>query len=298
MNYTDLDLNLIKTFMVVYENKSILSASKKLFVSQPAVTANVKRLENFLSSKLFVRKSKGVVPTTEGDLFYNSCKEITSTLNNSINTLSQYNNLEKGTIHIGSSSTIIRRLLLPFIAQFTNKYPNISITVTDAIHTQLLSILKKSEVDLAIMSTPIEGENAFNKVILTSTTDCFIAKADFEKDFLSKQELKQYPLLVQKKPSNNRDYFETLCVLNQINLVPQYEIGSFGLITDFVEKGMGIAFTIKDFVDLDIKNKRVKEVKTDFEIKPREVLALTNKNSVNSFATSTFIKELKQYFEK
>ncbi len=298
MNYNELDLNLIKTFLAVYDNKSILGASKKLFVSQPAVTANIKRLEDFLSSKLFVRKSKGVMPTTEGDLFYNSCKEITGLLNNSINTLSQYNSLEKGTIHIGSSSTIIRRLLLPFISEFTNKYPSISITITDAIHTQLLSILKKGEVDLAIMSAPIDGESLFNKVVLTTTTDCFIAKKDFEKDFLDKEELKKYPLLVQKKPSNNRDYFETMCQENNIELLPKYEIGSFGLITDFVEQGMGIAFTIRDFVALDIKKGKVKEIQTNFKIKPREVLALTNKSLVNSFATSTFIKELKKYFEK
>lgn len=297
MNYNNLDLNLLKTFVEVYECKSVLGASKKLFVSQPAVTSSIKKLEAFLGGALFVRKSKGVIPTAEGEQFYISCKELFRTLDNSINMFSSFTTLDKGTINIGSSSTIIRRLLLPFISQFSQKYPNVTISVLDAISTELERRLKIGDIDVAIMNLPILDEAFFNKTVLTKTTDCFIAPKDFEKTFISKNDLASQCIILQKKPSSNRDYFEKLCLENNLSITPKYEIGSFGLMTDFVEKGMGIAFTIKDFIKKDIEIGRVKQLETDLVIKPREVVALTNKASVNSFATSKFIDELKQYFQ-
>lgn len=297
MNYSNLDLNLIKVFIEIYESKSILGASKKLYVSQPAITNSLKNFEEFLGGKLFIRKSRGVIPTEEGIVLYKSCKELLQNLSNSINNFSKFTELEKGQINIGSSSTIIRRLLLPFLDYFSNKYPKIKITVLDAVSKELEKALKIGEIDIAILNLPIENAEIFNKTIITKTTDCFIAPLNFKKDFLTKEELKNECIILQKKPSSNRDNFEKLCIENNINIIPRYEIGSFGLITDFVEQGMGIAFTIKDFVKLDIEKGRVKEIKTDLDIKPRDVAVLSNKSSVNSFATAKFINEIQKYFK-
>lgn len=199
MNYTNMDLNLIKIFIEVYECKSVLAASKKLYVSQPAVSNSIKKLEVFLGGELFVRKSKGVIPTTEGTQFYDSCKEFLHNLNNSINTFSKYTSLEKGYINIGSSSTIMRRILLPFISEFSEKHPNIIIRVTDAISEELTKLLKIGEIDIAILSSPVQNDDFFSKTLLTKTMDCFIAPLTFEKNFLKKEELKDYPLIAQKK---------------------------------------------------------------------------------------------------
>lgn len=297
MNYIDFDLNLIKIFIGVYETKSMFGASKKLYITQPAVTKSIKKLEEYLGGELFVRTPKGVMPTAEGEQFYLCVKDATNTILNGVNNFKDYSSLAVGKLNIGSSSTIIRRLLLPFIEKFSHKYPNIVISVTDATSDKLISLTKKSELDLAILNLPLEGSDGFNITSITTTSDGFIASSNFEKDFICKQDLNKYPLILQKRPSNNREYFETMCLDNDIVLEPNYEIGSFGLITDFTQKGMGIAFTILDFVKEDIEAGKVKEVKTDLNIKPRDVVAITLKSAVNSFACKTFIKELKEYFE-
>ena len=110
-------------------------------------------------------------------------------------------------------------------------------------------------------------------------------------------ELKNYSLLVQKRPSSNRDYFEKMCIENKLHLKPSFEIASFGLITDFVAAKMGIGFTIKDFVLDDIKSGRVKELATDLKIEPQDVVILLPKGSVNNFATQKFIDELKEFLK-
>lgn len=297
MDYNDLDLNLIKTFLCVYETKSILSASKKLFISQPAVTNSIKKLEKHLGGELFIRTPKGVIPTEEGEQFNKCCYKALKMIENGIKNFNAFSTLQQGKLNIGSSSTIIRRLLLPFIEQFSKKYPNVVISVTDATSDKLINLTNRSEVDLAILNTPVSGQEYFDVTKITKTHDCFIASTNFENDFVSKNDLNKYPLILQKRPSNNRDYFEQVCIENNINLKANYEIGSFGLITDFTEQGMGIAFTVEEFVAKDIREKRVKKINTDLLIKPRDVVAITPQSSINSFACKTFIKELKEYFE-
>lgn len=298
MNYIDLDLNLIKTFLTVYECKSILLASKKLYVSQPAVTKSIKKLESFLGGKLFIRTPKGVIPTAEGEQFNSICYNAIKILENGINKFSTYGSLEEGRINIGSSSTIIRKLLLPFIEQFNKKHPKIYIDITDANSEKLQKYLKNGTIDLAILNLPIAEQNLYNITEVTATQDCFIAPADFEKDFLSKQEIKNYPLILQKRPSSNRDYFEQMCADNDISYVPNIEMSSFGLMTDFVSKNMGIAFTVKEFILDDLQKGRVKVLKTDLKMKPRKVGVLTLNGSANSFVCQTFIDELVEYFKK
>ena len=298
MNYNDLDLNLIKTFLCVYESKSILLASKKLYISQPAVTKSIKKLEELLGGKLFIRTPKGVIATTEGEAFNNACYNSMKILNNGMNKFSALSSLGEGKLNIGSSSTIIRKILLNFIIKFNKKYPNIVITITDANSEKLERYVKNNRIDLAILNLPIKEPDIFQITPIMETHDCFIVSKNFGKDYLSKDELKNEKIIVQKRPSSNRDHFEKMCDDNDISLEPSFEIGSFGLITDFVASDMGIGYSIKEFVEDDVKSNRVKILKTDFKSKARQIAAITSLVTVNSFACEKFIEELKQEFAK
>ena len=298
MNYNNLDLNLIKVFLAVYESKSILLASKKLYISQPAVTKSIQKLETYLGGKLFVRTSKGTIPTKEGEAFNDSCYHAMQILDAGINKFSTLSTLKQGVLNIGSSSTIIRKLLLPFIEQFSKKYPSVVITITDANSAKLTKYVKNGVIDLAILNMPIDNQDMFNVTTLAKTHDCFIAHPDFPFDYLTKEQLVNQKIIVQKRPSSNRDYFDKMLNENNINLTPSFEIGSFGLMTDFVSQNLGIAYTIKEFVDKDIKENRVKLLNTNFISKPRDISIITLQTSVNSFVCDEFINQLKRYFSQ
>lgn len=298
MYYNDLDLNLIKTFLTVYECKSILLASKKLYISQPAVTKSIKRLEDFLGGKLFIRTPKGVTPTIECKEFKKACYNCVNALENGLNRFFELSKLNTGYLNIGSSSTIIRKILLPFIEIFNKKYPKIVISITDANSEKLVNYLKSGSIDLAIVNMPILLDNNFYSYPITQTHDCFIASKKFNKDYLTLKELKQEKLILQKKPSSNRDYFELMCIENKIQLNPKFEIESFGLITDFVGKNIGIGYTIKEFIEDDILNNRVKIINTDLKIKPRDICLLMQDTVVNNFVSSVFKNELIAYFKE
>ena len=298
MNYNDLDLNLIKTFLCVYECKSILLASKKLYISQPAVSKSIQKLEELLGGKLFIRTPKGVVATTEGEAFNNACYNSMKILNNGMNKFSTLSSLEEGNLNIGSSSTIIRKILLDFIVKFNKKYPNIVISITDANSEKLERYVKNNRIDLAILNLPIKEPEIFQVTPIFKTHDCFIVSKNFKGDYLSKDELKNQKIIVQKRPSSNRDHFEKMCDENNVSFRPSFEIGSFGLMTDFVANDMGIAYTIKEFIEDDVKSGRIKILDTDFVSKERQIAVITSLVTYNSFACEKFIEELKGEFSK
>jgi DNA-binding transcriptional LysR family regulator len=216
MNYNELDFNLIKTFVNVYENKSILMTSKEMFISQPAISKSIKKLENFLGGKLFVRTPKGVIPTLEGEVFYSSCIVGLKNINNAIDNFKSVSNLESGSLSIGSSSTIIRKILLPFLSKFSLKFPNIKISILDAVSSELEEKLQKMELDVILLNLPIDDESKYNITTVVETRDCFIASKNFKKDYIDIKELNNYPIILQKRPSSNRDYFELMCKENNV----------------------------------------------------------------------------------
>ena len=116
MSYSDFDLNLIKIFLTVAESGTLSAASKKLFISQPAITNSIKKLETYLNGSLFVRTSRGVKITPEGQQFYNYCKKSLDNLEEGFLVFAEFADLKAGEIRLGSSSTIIRNMLIPFLA--------------------------------------------------------------------------------------------------------------------------------------------------------------------------------------
>ena len=84
------------------------------------------------------------MPTKEGEEFNKSCYNAMQILNSGINKFSTLSSLKQGVLNIGSSSTIIRKLLLPFIESFSKKYPNIVITITDANSEKLTRYVKNN----------------------------------------------------------------------------------------------------------------------------------------------------------
>jgi len=296
MDYIELDLNLLQTFTVVYKYKSIKLASEKLFISQPAVSVNIKKLEEFLNGKLFIRTPKGVTPTQEGEIFYQHVIEGLKHFKNGINHFSNILKNYSGNIKIGARSTVTRHLLLPFINKFGEKYPNINISLTDALSSYLVEFLNKGELDIAIVSTPLENADNFKVTPISKVHDCFVAPYNFPKDTLNKNELQNYPLAAYKHPAKNRVYFDQICKEQNLKIQPKYEMFSSGLIIDFVKQANVIGFTVKEFNQKEIDSKTIKILETDINLQPRNIVAITLKNSVATFACNLFLKEMAEYF--
>ena len=104
-----------------------------LNISQPAISKSIKNLENRLGGSLFIRTKKGVVLTEEGKELYYYIKQAIEFINNGENKFTDLINLKTGCIKIGTSTTIAKEFLLPYLEIFHEKYPSIDIKIITGI---------------------------------------------------------------------------------------------------------------------------------------------------------------------
>ena len=283
-----------KIFYTVAIYGSISKAAEALFISQPAITKSIKKLENDLGITLFNRNPKGVTLTENGKVFFEFVKNGVESFINGEHKLTSLKNLETGTINIGASTTVTKYFLLPYIEKFHNLYPNIDISITNHLTNTLLSMLQKGSLDFLIVNLPMENKNDFKVTPCFELHDCFAGNEKYKK--LVSQQIslegltKNYPIITQKEPSNTRTFLNQVMKQNNIEFHPQIEVVSYGLVKDFAKIGMGISYITKEFAKDELENKSLFEIPIKEKIPTRELGIVLPKNTISSFATEKFIE--------
>lgn len=289
----NINFELYRIFYVVANKKNITKAAEELFISQPAVSKAIKNLENNLGGKLFNRTKKGVVLTEEGKEFYNYIKVALEYINNAENKFNDLINLETGTIKIGVSVTLTKYFLIPLLEEFHDLHPKINIQIDTNITKVLFDKLKNGLLDLVILNLPYKKENDIKIIKCKNIQDAFYANKNYENlknKELSLNELNNYPLVLQAKSSNTRTFLDDFTKENNVTLNPSMELASYSLVTEFTKIGFGIGYLTKEYIQDELKNKELFEIKLKEKIPRRSIgIAYSNKN-LPSFATKEMIR--------
>lgn len=267
MYKNNINLNLYKIFYEVAMSGSISDASKKLFITQSAVSKAIKKLEEELDTNLFYRSPKGVKLTSKGEelLFY--VKEAFNNLVVAERTMVESNNLNTGKISIGVPSQIGSFYLFEDIASFHKKYPNIEITIISKTTKQLLKLLEQHEIDFIIDTFPINS-TLDNIVIkpLVDVNNCFAVKKNtsFPIDKIKKiKDLENFPLVLPIKGTDNRKQLDKMFEKNNVNLKNIINIHTSEMIVGAIKKDLGIGYIIYDVIKDNVMNGEFNIIKTE-----------------------------------
>lgn len=278
------NLNLYKFFCCVAEEKNISKASEKLFVSQPAVSFSIKELEKEVGQKLFVRKSKGVELTLFGKILYDNVKGAIDKFDE-IETLSQrFGKIEQGIVRIGASSSNMNQVLLNFLSQFARLYPSIQISMERGTKEQLIAQLYNNALDIIFVDN---GDYVckFNQIKKFDVTYQLIGDKKYKQKFPSENlDINNFPieeLMLPSKNNNSRITIDSFFAKRGIKLLPKYELDNYILLYEFVKQGFGMAFVNKEYYKNAINSGEVEIIYPKFSICARQIVCLTNKNSLN-----------------
>lgn len=288
------NLELYRIFLSVAKNQNITKASKELNISQPAISKQIKNLEESLGGKLFVRTKRGVTLTKEGQELYKYIDKGLEYITNAENKFTELINLETGTIRIGISTTLAKEFLMPYLEEYHKLYPNIKIEVKTNLWTNLIPKLRNGLIDIIILNTSTcKLDNDIEIKTVKKIEDCFITTKKFigqlEKN-LSLKDLNKYPLILQSKPSNARTTIDNFCKENGVTLTPSMELSSYSLVNEFTKKGFGIGYATKEYIKEELKNKTLYEVKIREKIPNRYVGIALSKNNIPNFCTKKMIE--------
>ncbi len=292
----DINYELYKVFYQVAKSLSFSDAADTLFISQSAVSQSIKTLERRLNQTLFIRSTKRVALTKEGELLLKHIEPAINLISRGENQLCA--DPKSGVqLRIGASDTICRYYLVPFLNTFHKKYPNIHIKVTNATSLQCAKLLERNEVDIIVTNSPNSALNNMMQILpVKEFKDIFIANKEafpLEDRPITLQELQKHPILMLDKRSTTSIFLHNLFLENSLDLVPAIELSSNDLLIDLAKIGLGIAF-IPDFCVNDLDNLAV--ITTTQEIPSRLLVAAYNNDIPLSDGARFFIDTLTQAY--
>lgn len=286
-------------FYTVANAGNISKAAKELYISQPAISKSIQKLEESLNCKLFSRSSRGVILTDEGNLLYDHVKEAFETLSLGEDKLKRSIDLGVGHIQIGVSSTLCKYMLLPYLSEFIHRNPHISISINCQSTNETLRLLDDNKIDIGLIGKP-ESLKGLIFDHLSDIEDIFVATPEYldnlaERGVEKDEVLEQATLMLLDKNNVTRRYIDDYFQENLINVSDTINISDMGLLIDFAKIGVGVACVIKSFVSRELEKGKLEEIPLEIAIPKREVGFAYKENVKNSKALESFIEFYKTY---
>lgn len=293
----DINLEYYKIFYYVGKLKSITLAAEDLAVSQPAVSQAVKHLEAALGSPLFIRTSKGVRFTTEGEMLYSFVQRGYEYIRQGEHKFKQMLELESGEIRIGASDMTLQFYLLEVLEQFHEKFPKIKVTVTNAPTPETLKHLQDGKIDFGVVSTPVNSRREWKKQTVRGISDVFVAGKNFSElkgKKLAYRQLEELPIMCLEGNTSTRNYVDGFLEQNGVVLHPEFELATSNMLIQFAVKGFGIASVVKDFAQDYLKTGELFLLEFEKEIPGREFCVIRDERIPMSAAAGKLLEMIEK----
>lgn len=269
------NLSKYKIFLSVAENKSISKSANQLYISQPAISIAIKKLEENLNTTLFIRKSKGVELTEKGRILYTSVKKAFNMLSDTENNLRYPENT--GQLRIASSNVLCKYFLIPYLKEFTSLYPNTDLSITCTSSSEAFSMLNECNIDLALVAKPENIGSAkyfsLGKIeYIFVCTPLYFNKLNCKNDEI----FEQGNIMLLNKDNISRRHINAYYAKNNIYPLHILEANEMDVLIEFAKMGIGISCVVKQFVISELNNKTLIEIKLSNPILPREIGFLYN----------------------
>lgn len=281
------NLEYYKVFYHVGELGSITLAAERLCISQPAVSQAIKQLEQSLHVALFVRSSKGVKLTHEGELLYHYVKHGLESIWNGEAMLKRMQDLETGEVRIGASDMTLQFYLLPYLERFHQQHPNIRVTVSNGPTPETLGFLARGDIDFGVVSTPFEAEEGIESVPVKEIQNVFVAGPDFfhlNDQTLPYSALKTLPCIFLEKGTSTRRFMDQWLSRKGIVVEPEFELATSDMVVQFAMRNLGIGCVMSGFAAEAIRQGSLIALKFEEEMPPRHFAVVTHSKNPMSIA--------------
>ena len=287
----DINLNSFKIFLEVANSNSFLEASNKLFLSQPAISKSMSKLEEDLGITLFYRANKGISLTPSGEVLYQYLKDTKDLLLSCERVLISMNDIEEGNIIIGVQSHIVRNYLMDKIDHFRIKHPKMKIKLIDLSTKALIEQLGDRKIDFVVDTTPVETiYNNIEIIPIKSLNTCFIKSTKNNKNISKLKDLEEENIVLPVERSTLRKNLNIVLKKSEVNVIPILEFETEELIIDAVRRNLGVGYVVKSAVQYLVDAKILDYIEIDEEL-PEMKIYLVYINNNLSKAAQLFIEE-------
>lgn len=266
----NISLEWYRCFLTVVRTGSFTKAARELFISQPAVSHCIGRLEEALGCRIFVRLPKEIRLTREGETLYESVKAAFEKLDEGERRVLGLIHPDSGEISIGASDMTLRFYLLPYLERYHTMYPLVKIHVTNAPTPETLRMLDAGRLDFGVISEPFDRRA--DAVRVREIEDIFVCSDKYRYEgLLPLEKLCSLPMICLEKDTSTRRYVDSFFEAQSLSLEPEFELATSDLIVRFAERDLGVGCVVRDFAAESIASGRLFELKPERPIPPRSI---------------------------
>ncbi len=234
----------LKVFRAVAEQLNFRRAAEHLFLSQPAVTLQIKALENDLGARLFDRTTGRISLTPHGELLLGYAKKLASLAAEAEQQLGAQDGDVRGELSLGVSTTIAQYVLPRLLGAFLDEHPKVQFSLRSGNTREIVELLLDSKVTIGLIEGPARERGVHTEPFMEDEL-VLIAPPDFASNHLSRAQLLACNLLMREQGSGSRRVVETALAK------AGFKRNSFGKVMDLdstesiksaVEAGLGVGF--------------------------------------------------------
>jgi len=254
-----INLNQLRVFYYAAKNLNFTRAAEKLFITQPAVTAQIKFFEKNLGLKLFKKKRGKLHLTEEGKALQEYAHKLFDCEKEIETAVEEIKKLKRGTLRIGTARTYARYFMPFLISRFREAYPHIHIHLDEGSSLELIQGLINLKNELVIISKTEENPDvsldlfSHEEVVLILSPEHRLAA----KEAVTFEDLLGEPIILKEEGSGTRKLVEELFRENGSSPKVLMETSDAEMIKFLVQHGEGLAFLVREAVASEIREDKL-----------------------------------------
>ncbi|MGE5321520.1 MAG: LysR substrate-binding domain-containing protein [Actinomycetota bacterium] len=254
-----MDFDQLRTFIEVARLGSFSRAAEKVLRSQPAVSAQIRHLEQEYGQKLFDRTAKSVRLTPAGEVVLDYARQMLTLQAKSLHAGSEHHNIPTGTLSLGANEGTFLYVLPKVLARYHRKYRQVRISVYRSFSHKVTEKVEQGAVDLGVVSIPVKSPSLKVVPIFRDRLLLMVGPASplFKQRSVTLEQLAQQPIILPRTGSIRKLMEKQLRPYRE-NLNITMELTSVVMIKRFVRDGFGVSFMCASFARENVRRGEVR----------------------------------------
>lgn len=237
-----LNLGNLATFRLVVQRGSFSAAADVLGLSQPAVSLQVRQLEQFLQTRLLERTGRGIKATAAGIALLAHSEQIEQAVSAAVQSVSEFNHEVSGSITLGTGATACIHLLPSLLLTLRERHPLLTVGVTTGNTLDIVRAVEENRLDLGLVTLPATGRNLAVTPVMDEEFVCIFARnQEVLPPAVTPEVLQTLPLIAFESGSGTRDLIDGWFLADGRAIAPVMQLGSIEAIKRMVRAGLGFS---------------------------------------------------------
>lgn len=288
-----MELNQLRGFVTVARLGSFTRAAEALFLTQPAMSLQIKALEESLGETLFERQGRQLLLTPAGRLLLEAAEQILGLVEQTREEIQALKGLQGGQLSIGTNDSNCLYVLPDLIQRFRQQFPDVELRLTNSHSTQVATWVVEGQVEFGLVTLPILDPHLESQPLF-DREDVLVCRPNHplcSQSSVTPAALVEYPLLLLNRGSITRVMLDQMFA--QADLIPKVvmELGSIEVIKQYVEIDLGVSIIPRFTAEEEIKKNRLYAIQLDW-LPIRSVGIIQRRRGYLSPAAQTFLEML------